>query len=168
MSLNTLQDVYQEQLKDMYSAEKQLVEALPKMVQAASSPALKKAFEVHLEKTKSHYEWVHDILQEMDVNPTNTKCEAMEGLIAEGDEIATMRGNADAKDAALIVAAQKVEHYEIASYGSLRAMAYTLGYEQATETLQSILDEEYEADQELDNLAEGVHSKAGINVAARS
>jgi ferritin-like metal-binding protein YciE len=167
MSLNSLKDVYVDMLKDMYSAEKQLTEALPKMVEAASSAELKSAFRSHHEKTKGHLDSVHSILLELEENPTSKVCKAMEGLIEEGNEVAKEDGDANAKDAALIVAAQKVEHYEIASYGSLRAMANSLGYTQAGETLQEILDDEYDADQELDDLAEGVHYNAGLNVAAK-
>jgi ferritin-like metal-binding protein YciE len=167
MSLNSLEDVFVEQLKDIYSAEKQLTEALPQMAKAASAAELRTAFQNHLAKSEQHMQAVRTILAELDENPTNTFCKAMAGLVEEAEEIVKGNGNADAKDVALIVAAQKVEHYEIASYGSLCAFAKTLGYEQAAQTLQSILDEEYEADQELDNLAMGVHQKAGLNRAAR-
>ncbi len=166
MNMQSLRDVYVHQLKDMYSAEKQLTEALPKMEKAANSPKLRTAFQNHLRKTEGHMQKVQSILDELDENPTSTKCKAMEGLIEEGNEIAKERGDADAKDAALIVAAQKVEHYEIASYGGLRTFAKTLGFNKAAETLQSILDEEYEADQELDNLAMGLHSNTSVNKAA--
>jgi ferritin-like metal-binding protein YciE len=167
MSLNTLEDVYVAQLKDVYSAEKQLTEALPKMAKAASSAELRTAFQNHLAKTEQHLQAVRAILAELDENPTSTVCKGMEGLIEEGEEVAKEKGSAQAKDAALIVAAQKVEHYEIATYGSLCAFAKTLGYEQNAQTLQSILDEEYEADQELDNLAMGVSNQAGVNKAAK-
>ena len=166
MSMNSLKDVYVEQLKDMYSAEKQLTEALPKMVSAANSEKLRSAFDHHLMETRGHMEMVRRILDELDENPTSTKCKAMEGLIEEGDEIAKKKGDADAKDAALIVAAQKVEHYEIATYGALRTFANTLGYSDAANQLQNILDEEYEADQTLDDLAEGLHNQISLNVAA--
>lgn len=168
MSIKTLKDVYVEQLKDMYSAEKQLTDALPKMAKAASNSELQTAFQSHLAETEAHLEAVRAILDELDENPTSTKCKAMAGLIEEGSDIIKEDGDADAKDAALIVAAQKVEHYEIASYGSLRTFAKSLGDEKAERVLQTILDQEYEADQKLDNLAEGVHQKAGINMAAQS
>jgi ferritin-like metal-binding protein YciE len=167
MSLNSLQDVYVEQLKDMYSAEKQLTEALPKMAKAASNSNLRQAFESHLAETETHRDAVRAILDELDENPTNTTCKAMEGLIEEGSEVIKEDGDSDAKDAALIVAAQKVEHYEIASYGSLRTFADSLGDEKAARVLQSILDQEYEADQKLDDLALGVHQKAGLNAVAQ-
>lgn len=167
MSLKSLKDVYVEQLKDVYSAEKQLTEALPKMAEAASSPDLRTAFQHHLNQTKEHMKTVRAILDDLDENPTNTKCKGMEGLIEEGSAVIKEDGDADARDAALIVAAQKVEHYEIASYGSLCTFAGTLGYEEVGQTLQEILDEEYEADQKLDDLAMGLHKKAGLNVKAK-
>lgn len=168
MSIKTLKDVYIDQLKDMYSAEKQLTEALPKMAKAASHSELKSAFQSHLGETEAHLSAVRAILDELDENPTSTKCKAMAGLIEEGSEIIKEDGDGDAKDAALIVAAQKVEHYEIASYGSLRTFAKSVGDTKAEKVLQTILDQEYEADQKLDNLAMGVHERAGINAAAKS
>lgn len=168
MKLNSLKDVYVEQLKDMYSAEKQLIEALPKMAKASSNEKLRSAFNNHLNQTKTHMETVRTILDELDENPTSTKCKAMAGLIEEGSEIAEKEGDADARDAALIVAAQKVEHYEIATYGSLRTFANSLGYEKAGQLLQGILDQEYAADQTLDDLAMGTHKKASLNTAAQN
>jgi ferritin-like metal-binding protein YciE len=168
MSINSLKDVYVEQLKDMYSAEKQLIEALPKMAEAANNPELKSAFKTHLGETETHMETVRTLLSELDENPASKKCKAMEGLIEEGHEVTKEDGDPDACDAALIVAAQKVEHYEIASYGSLRTFADSLGYEKAAETLQTILDQEYSADQILDDLAMGTHRKASLNMAAKN
>ncbi len=168
MSFNTLKDVYVEQLKDMYSAEKQLTEALPKMAKAASNDKLKTAFTTHLSETETHMEAVRAILDELDENPGNKKCVAMEGLIEEGSEVAKKDGDPDARDAALIVAAQKVEHYEIASYGSLRAFADSLGDERAADVLQTILNQEYEADQLLDDLAMGTHQRFSVNAAAKN
>ncbi|MCA9988002.1 MAG: ferritin-like domain-containing protein [Anaerolineales bacterium] len=167
MSLNTLQDLYIHQLKDMYSAEKQLGSALPTMVTAASDNGLKTAFQTHLGESEQHLEKVSMLLDKHSANPTSTKCKAMAGLIEEGSHIASESGNADAKDAALIVAAQKVEHYEIASYGSLHAIANSLGYSEDAVVLQSILDEEYAANGKLDKLALGTHKKPGLNKAAQ-
>jgi ferritin-like metal-binding protein YciE len=152
----------------MYSAEKQLTEALPKMAKAANDEKLKNAFNTHLDQTEAHLEAVRAILDELDENPGNKKCIAMEGLIEEGNEVAKKDGDRDARDAALIVAAQKVEHYEIASYGSLRAFADSLGYERAAEVLQTILNQEYDADQLLDDLAMGMNHKISINAAAKN
>lgn len=168
MNLNTLKDVYVGQLKDVYSAEKQLTEALPQMAQAASNQKLRQAFENHLAETEIHMETVRTILDDLNENPTSTKCKAMEGLIAEGSEIVQNGGDADARDAALIVAAQKVEHYEIATYGSLRTFANSLGYDDAAQVLQSILNQEYAADQTLDDLAMGTYGKTGLNTAAKN
>jgi ferritin-like metal-binding protein YciE len=168
MNINSLKDVYIEQLKDMYSAEKQLTEALPKMAKAANNEKLKSAFTSHLDETEAHLEAVRAILAELDENPANKKCVAMEGLIKEGNEVAIKGGNPDARDAALIVAAQKVEHYEIASYGSLRTFADSLGYEKAAKVLQTILNQEYDADQVLDDLAMGTHFKVSLNAAAKN
>lgn len=163
MDLNRLKDLYVEQLKDLYSAEKQLTEALPKMAQAASHPDLRKAFESHLAQTQEHMTTVQGLLNELDTNPGNKKCVAMEGLVEEGSEMAKKDGDASARDAGLILAAQKVEHYEIASYGGVRTYAEALGHKQAAQKLQAILDQEYEADQHLDNLAMGLHGKASVN-----
>lgn len=163
VKFSALYDVYVEQLKDMYSAEKQLVEALPKMAEAASTPELQDAFQQHWQETQDHYETVRAMLDEMDENPGNKVCVAMRGLIEEGSEIAKKSGAAKARDAALILAAQKVEHYEIATYGGLRAYANTLGYDDAAESINAILDQEYEADQKLDDIAEGGVLEAGLN-----
>jgi len=159
MALNNLRDVFHEQLKDIYSAEKQLTEAIPTLVEAATSKELKQAFQEHHEVTKKQMETVRDLLDKMDVNPGNTKCEAMEGLIEEASDMAEKDGDGDARDAGLICAAQKAEHYEIATYGSLRTWAKALGESDAAETLQKLLDEEYDADGTLDKLAEGYINK---------
>ncbi len=168
MKLNTLKDVYVGQLKDVYSAEKQLTEALPQMAQAAANQKLRQAFKNHLTETENHMQAVRTILDDLNENPTSTKCKAMEGLIEEGREIVQNGGDADARDAALIVAAQKVEHYEIATYGSLRTFANSLGYDDAARVLQSILNQEYAADQTLDDLAMGTYGKTGLNTAAKN
>ncbi|HRQ38094.1 MAG TPA: ferritin-like domain-containing protein [Chloroflexota bacterium] len=168
MNLNSLKDVYVGQLKDVYSAEKQLTEALPKMARAASDQKLREAFENHLAETENHMQAVRTILDELAENPTSTKCKAMEGLIEEGNEIVQNGGDSDARDAALIVAAQKVEHYEIATYGSLRTFADSLGYDEAAQVLQSILNQEYAADQRLDDIAMGAYSRTGLNAAAKN
>lgn len=155
MNLDNLRDVYHDQLKDMYSAEKQLLQALPKMLEAASEPELKRAFQHHLNVTQNQFNTLSEMLDAMGVNPSNTQCKAMAGLIEEAEEIIQKAKDDDARDAALICAAQKTEHYEIATYGSLRTWARTLGSDTAADTLQKILDEEYEADEILNRLAEG-------------
>lgn len=163
MKLSALYDVYVEQLKDMYSAEKQILEALPKMAETASTPELRKAFEQHRQETEGQFEQVRAILDELDENPGSKVCKGMQGLIEEGSEVMKKEGTPKARDAALLLAAQKVEHYEIAAYGGIRAYARTLGYDGAAETIDQILDQEYEADQKLDDIAEGGVLDAGLN-----
>src|SRR5205085_7067742 len=120
MKLNTLEELYISELRDLYSAENQLLKALPKMAKAASSEDLKDAFEKHLEQTKGHVERLEDVFEEIDEKPKGKTCKAMKGLIEEGSEILGEDGEESVIDAGIIVAAQKVEHYEIAGYGSVR------------------------------------------------
>ncbi|MBK8905913.1 MAG: ferritin-like domain-containing protein [Anaerolineaceae bacterium] len=167
MNLNSLHDVYVHELKDLYSAEKQITEALPKMVKAASDQSLKDAFSHHLDQTQGHLQRVRQILDELDENPGNVKCDGMEGLIKEGEDVIKTSGDSTAKDAALIAAAQRVEHYEIAAYGAARSHAKILGYDEAANTLQRTLDEEGETDKKLTQLAEGGLLGEGINESAR-
>lgn len=161
MKLNSLEDLFIQELKDLYSAEKQLTEALPKVAQAASDSKLRHTFEGHLKETMNHLDRVHQILQQLNVNPGNAKCEAMAGLIAEGEDIIKTKADADVKDAALITAAQRVEHYEMAGYGAVRNYALRLEYIDAAELLQKTLDEEGEANKKLTRLAEnGINKQA--------
>ena len=127
MKLDTLEQLYINELRDLYSAENQLLKALPKMAKGASSPELKDAFEKHLEQTKGHIERLEQIFQQLDENPKGKTCHGMKGLIEEGSEILKEDGEDSVLDAGIIVAAQKVEHYEIASYGSVRTFANLLG-----------------------------------------
>jgi ferritin-like metal-binding protein YciE len=167
MNLKSLHDVYVHELKDLYSAEKQITEALPNMVEAASDKSLKDAFSHHLQQTQTHLQRVQQILDEMDVNPGNVKCEGMQGLLKEGASVIKTAGSRAAKDAALISAAQRVEHYEMAAYGSARTYANILGYNDAANTLQKTLDEEGAADKKLTKLAEGGFLSDGINEEAK-
>lgn len=167
MKLNTLHDVYVHHLKDLYSAEKQIIEALPKMVKTASTASLQEAFSNHLEQSKNHLDQVQSILNELNVNPGNIKCKGMEGLLTEGEDVIGTSGKGAAKDAALIGAAQRVEHYEMAAYGTARTFARLLGYSEAADTLQAILDEEGETDKHLTSLAEGGLLSEGINDMAK-
>lgn len=167
MKIQSLHDFYVDQLKDAYSAEKQMLEALPEMVEAASNNDLKQVFENHFQQTKRHMEAVRSILDEIDENPGNKKCRAMEGLLEESRELVNADADIQVRDAALILAAQKVEHYEIATYGGLRAYANALGYSEVADRLQDILDDEYDADQELDDLAMGGVLSDGLNVRAK-
>lgn len=154
MKLNTLQKLYTDELRDLYNAENQLLKALPKMAKAASSEELKEAFEKHLEQTKGHVKRLEQVFEGLDEKPKGKTCRAMKGLIEEGSEILQQEGEESILDAGIIVAAQKVEHYEIASYGSVRTFAHLLGQNKAAELLQTTLDEESETNELLNRLAE--------------
>jgi ferritin-like metal-binding protein YciE len=154
MSLESLRDLYVEELRDIYNAENQLVKALPKMAKAASAPELRAAFEEHLAVTQGQVERLDEIFEKLGERATGKKCVGMEGLIEEGKEMLKEDAEPTVLDAALIAAAQKVEHYEIASYGCLRRYAQMLGSDDAAELLQASLDEESETDEKLTELAE--------------
>jgi ferritin-like metal-binding protein YciE len=156
MKLDTLEKLYVDELRDIYSAENQLLKALPKMAKGASSPDLKNAFETHLRQTESHVERLEQIFADLDESPKGKTCHAMKGLIEEGSEILKEDGEESVLDAGIIVAAQKVEHYEMAAYGSARTFARLLGQEKAAELLQSTLDEESETNESLNQLAENM------------
>jgi len=156
MRLETLRDLYVEQLQDLHSAETQLVNALPKMAKAASDTQLQRAFREHLMQTETHVKRLDQICQELGVSPKGQKCKGMEGLIKEGEEMIKTKGEPAAIDAGLIAAAQRVEHYEIAGYGCVRTYAQQLGDRQAATHLQRTLDEEGMTDKKLTQLAESV------------
>jgi ferritin-like metal-binding protein YciE len=156
MKLDTLQKLYTEELRDLYNAENQLLKALPKMAKAVSSEELKDAFGKHLEQTKGHVERLEQVFEALDENPKGKTCRAMKGLIQEGSEILEQDGDESVRDAGIIVAAQKVEHYEIAGYGSARTFAHLLGQNKAAELLQTTLDEESETNELLTRLAESI------------
>src|ERR1700682_1026407 len=156
MKLDSLKKLYLEELRDLYSAETQLVKARPKMVKGASAAELKQAFGNHLEQTEEHVERLNEIFGRLDEKPTGKICKAMKGLIEEGSEMLEEEGEESVIDAGLIGAAQRVEHYEIASYGTVRTFANLLGEQDAAELLQQTLDEEGETDKELSELAEGI------------
>jgi len=155
MRLNTFENLYADQLNDLFSAESQLIEALPKMAEAASTPELQQAFSQHLEQTRGHAETVTQLLSAIGERAGGEKCKGMEGLLKEGKEILEKRGEAAVKDAALIAAAQRVEHYEIAGYGTARAFALQLGHNDAVNRLQEILNEESDANELLTRIATG-------------
>jgi ferritin-like metal-binding protein YciE len=159
--MNPLQELLVDQLKDLYSAENQIVKALPKMAKSASSPELRRAFERHLEETKRQVERLNQIGQALGIRLTGKKCKGMEGLIEEGKELMGEDFEDDVLDAGLIGAAQKVEHYEIAAYGTARTHAEMLGFTKAARLLQQTLDEEAATDKKLTTLAENI-----INVEA--
>jgi ferritin-like metal-binding protein YciE len=151
-----LKELYIDELKDIYSAETQLVKALPKMAKAAVSEELRSGFEQHLEQTKGHAARLEQIFKALDEKPTGKHCNGMEGLIKEGGEAAEEDYEGDAKDAALIGAAQRVEHYEIAAYGTVRAMAEKLGEDAAVTLLSQTLQEEKDTDVKLSDLADNM------------
>jgi ferritin-like metal-binding protein YciE len=153
MRLENLQDLYVEQIEDLYSAEQQLIKALPQMAKAATNPHLKNAFINHLEQTKDHVQRLQGVFSALELKPKNKTCKAMEGLIEEGDEMIREDGNYEVKDAGLIACAQRIEHYEIAAYGTARTFANTLGYHEAARLLQLTLNEEGEADKLLTLIA---------------
>jgi len=154
MALRTLDDLLLHELKDLYSAENQLVKALPKMAKAATSEELQKAFQEHLEETKNQVQRLEQIFEELDGSSRGKKCKAMEGLIEEGKELIDEDAEDAVKDAGLIGAAQKVEHYEIAGYGTAIAWAKLLGNQKVADLLQETLEEEKAADAKLNELAE--------------
>jgi ferritin-like metal-binding protein YciE len=156
MKLDTLEQLYISELRDLYSAENQLLKALPKMAKGASSPELKDAFEKHLEQTKVHVLRLEELFGQLDESPKGKTCHGMKGLIEEGSEILKEDYENSVLDAGIIVAAQKVEHYEIASYGSVRTFANLLGKNEEAKLLQSTLDEESETNEILNGLAESV------------
>ncbi len=156
MKLDTLKTLYINELRDLYNAEQQLVKALPKMAKGASSEELQDAFEKHLEQTKTHVERLEEVFEEIGERPKGKTCKAMKGLIEEGSEILDEDGEESVLDAGIIVAAQKVEHYEIAGYGSVRTFAQLLGKDRSADLLQTTLDEESEANELLNKLAEDI------------
>jgi ferritin-like metal-binding protein YciE len=163
MGFQSLKDVLQEQLEDLHSAETQLVQALPKMAQAASNDELRDAFQNHLEETRGHLKRVEEALGELGVSHPTEICKGMRGLIAEGEEMIARPGDPTAKDAALIGAAQRVEHYEIAGYGTARQLADDCGYDGIRDLMDQNLDEESAADKLLTKIATGGMFKAGLN-----
>lgn len=154
MTLDNLDKVLLMQLRDLYSAEQQLISALPKMAEAASSQKLKKAFQTHLQETRNQAKRLERAFKLLGQDISSENCEAMKGLIAEGSEIMQIEGDADVKDAALIAAAQRVEHYEIAGYGCARAFARRLGKTEVAKLLQETIEEEGNADKLLTSIAE--------------
>lgn len=163
MEMQTLQDLYVGELKDLYNAENQILKALPKMIRAASNAQLKRAFTQHERQTRQHAKRLERICRDLGVNPKGKKCVGMEGVIKEGSELIQERPEAEVLDAGLIAAAQHVEHYEIAGYGCVRTYARLLGQEEHAALLQQTLDEEKDTDELLTSLAEG-----SINVEAEN
>jgi ferritin-like metal-binding protein YciE len=154
MKMKTLEDLFHHELKDLYSAEKQLLKALPKMAKAATNEDLREAFESHLEETEEQVNRLEKIFEELGLSTRGAKCPGMEGLIEEGKEIMAEDVEPEVLDAALICSAQRVEHYEIAAYGCARTFAQQLGHSKIADLLQQTLDEEGAADEKLTQIAE--------------
>ncbi len=152
--MKNLQDLFEHEIQDLYSAEKQLTEALPNMVEAASDKKLQKAFSDHLEETKDQLKRIQSICDTLKIKPTGHKCKAMEGLIKECDGMIKEDAPNDVKDAGLIACAQRVEHYEISGYGTAVRYAKELGHDDIAKELQKTLDQEYKADKHLNDMAE--------------
>lgn len=153
MEMKDLEDLFHDELKDTYDAEHQIVKALPKMIKAATSPKLKKAFETHLTETEEHIARLQQVFEAIGKKPARKSCKAMKGLIEEGSEVIKEKADPDVKDAALIASAQRIEHYEMAAYGCLRTYAGHLGLKDAKKMLQKTLDNEGATDQKLTDLA---------------
>jgi ferritin-like metal-binding protein YciE len=161
MEIDSLRKLYVEELKDLYSAEKQILQALPRMAKKAKNAQLKAAFEEHVRQTEGQVERLDQIFEALGKSPRGKKCKAMEGLVEEGKEIMQEDMDDETRDAALIAAAQRVEHYEIAGYGTVRTYAMHLGEKEAAKLLQQTLDEEGQTDKKLTQLAE-----SSINIEA--
>jgi ferritin-like metal-binding protein YciE len=162
MKMDNLEKLWMEEIKDLYDAEKQLTEALPKMVDAAATPELRQAFEHHLAETEEHVQRLQEVFEELGIVDHGKKCKGMEGLIKEGTEMMKEATDSLTRDAALIAAAQRVEHYEIAGYGTVVSYAQQLNHPEIAEKLQMTLDEEKAADEKLTEIAE---AKVNVNAA---
>jgi ferritin-like metal-binding protein YciE len=166
MAVKSVQDLLIDELRDIYHAEKQLVKALPKMAKATKSDKLRQAIEHHLDETKGQVERLEQVFDKLDTRTRGKTCEAMEGLIEEAKEMMEEIKTPEVLDAALITAAQKVEHYEIASYGSVCALAEALGQNEVAKLLNQTLDEEKQADQKLNQIALSDVNKTAMRAAA--
>ncbi len=162
MKIESLHDLYVEELRDIYDAENQLLKALPKMAEGTESEELRQGLQEHLEQTKGHVQRLETIFQKLGQKATGEKCKAMEGLVKEGGDILDEDMRSQVKDAAIIAAAQKVEHYEIASYGTVRTYANLLGDSESASLLEQTLEEEKEADRKLSELADDINVEAEL------
>jgi ferritin-like metal-binding protein YciE len=163
MKINSLHDLYISELKDLYDAENRIIKALPKMAEAANSTELRDAFEQHLQQTRTHADRLEQIFRRLDESPKGVKCKALQGILEEGEDFLDKDVPDSVCDAGLIASAQRVEHYEIAAYGTVRTFANQLGYQDQAEILNQTLQEEGETDQLLTRLAESM-----INEEAKS
>jgi ferritin-like metal-binding protein YciE len=160
MEENTLRELYISELQDLYDAENQLIEALPKMAEASTSPELRAGFEAHFQQTRGHAERLERVFTSLGEEAKRKKCKAMKGLVAEGGEMIDEDFEGAVKDAGLIGAAQRVEHYEIAAYGTARAFAEILGNEEGVSLIDQTLEEEKETNEKLTELAETINPEA--------
>jgi ferritin-like metal-binding protein YciE len=160
--ITTLHELFIEQLRDLYSAETQLTKALPEMAEAANDPTLRQGFETHLQETRGQVQRLEQIFQQLGEKPTGKTCAAMEGLIKEGKETIHEDATPEVKDAALIAAAQRVEHYEIAGYGTVRTYADLMGHAEASALLQATLDEEAATDAKLSDAAQSLNVRVPL------
>jgi ferritin-like metal-binding protein YciE len=168
MRLESLNDVLLDQVSDLYDAEQQLIQALPKVSAAASSSELKAAFDEHLGQTRNHVQRLEEVFSMMGTSRTVERCEAMQGIIREGEKVLQAEGDPTARDAAIIAAAQRAEHYEIAGYGTARTLADELGLDDVSSLLEETLDEESAADSKLTKIATGGMFSSGVNERAAS
>lgn len=166
MKLETLQELYVEELRDLYSAENQILKALPKMAENATFDDLRSGFEKHYDQTREHVARLEQIFDELGESPKGNACEGMEGLLKEGDKMMKTDAEPVVRDAAMIAAAQRMEHYEMAGYGVCRSYAQLLGFNGAAKLLQQTLNEEKETDQKLTELALG-HINADANAGTK-
>lgn len=161
MKINSLHDLYIDELRDLYDAENQLIKALPKMAEASTASELRRGFEEHLEQTRGHAQRLEQIFERLGEKAKGKKCKGMEGIVKEGSEVLDDDMNQETRDAAIIGAAQRVEHYEIAGYGTARTHADLLGFDEDSRLLEETLDEEKETDQKLTDLGENINVEAG-------
>ncbi|TDU40449.1 ferritin-like metal-binding protein YciE [Gelidibacter sediminis] len=152
--MKTLDDLFEHQLQDLYSAETQLLKAIPKMAESATDAKLKKAFEDHLKETENHKKRLEEVCDDLGIDPKGEKCKGMEGLIKEAESFIKEKKDDDVNNAGLIADAQRIEHYEISGYGTAVRYAKELGHKSVATKLQKTLDEEYSADEKLDKMAE--------------
>lgn len=160
MTMHTLDELLVHEIQDLYDAEHQLTEALPKMAKAAKSTELQKAFNDHLKQTQEHIKRLERAFSDLGEKPKRKVCKAMQGLVKEGEEVLAEDMDAAVKDAALVAAAQRVEHYEMAGYGTVRTFAYVLGHHDVATTMQQTLDEEEQTDKMLTQIANKINMKA--------
>ena len=166
--VKTMEDLFLEEIRDLYDAEKQITKALPKMARAATSQELSAGFNEHLEQTRGHVERLEQIFSELGVKSGGVKCKGMEGLLKEGDEMVSLTNPGMVRDAGLIAAAQRVEHYEMAGYGSARTFAQLLGRNEAAGLLEQTLEEERETDEKLTEIAESMVNQRALSATRTS